>query len=76
MRKHTANFTKRFKNSPNAYIYKFLAQHVFLILIFQSITQNYILAELARMFMLGAVLCLINVFVCVFVFFRVIMDLY
>ena len=51
---------------------KALALHVFLILIFQYITQNYILAKLARMFML----CVVpDKFVCVFLFFRVIMDL-
>ena len=44
----------------------FLAQHVFLILIFRYITQNYILAELALMFLL----CVVpDKFVCVFLFF-------
>ena len=57
----------RCKHSPKEYILqKLLAQHVFLILIFQYITQNYILAELARMFMLCVVY---DKFVCVFLFF-------
>ena len=37
--------------------YKVLAQHVFLILIFQYIAQNYILAELARMFLCFVLRC-------------------
>ena len=46
--------------------YQFLAPHVSLILIFQYITQNYILAELTHMFML----CVVHdKFVSVFLFF-------
>ena len=66
MRKHTANLIIRCKHSSNAYIQQILGLHVFLILIFQYITQNYILAKLARMFML----CVVpDKFVCVFLFF-------
>ena len=45
---------------------KFLVLHVFLILIFQCITQNYMLAKLARIFML----CVVpEKIVCVYLFF-------
>ena len=68
IRKHrpTANFIIRCKHSPNAYIQQIFGSACFLILIFQYITQNYILAKLARMFML----CVVpDKFVCVFLFF-------
>ena len=46
--------------------YKFLASRVFLIMIFQYIIQNYILAGLARTLMV----CVVpEKFVCVFLFF-------
>ena len=70
MRKRTANFIIRCKHSPNAYTQQIFGSACFLILIFQHITQNYILAKLARMFMLCVVPDKVpDKFVCVFLFF-------
>ena len=72
MRKYTANFIIRCKHSPNAYIQQIFGSACFLDSYFSVHYSKLHFGKLARMFMLYVVP---DKFVCVFLFFRVIMDL-